>query len=174
MDFKTLSEKRFSCRSYDSSRTVEKEKLDFILSCAALSPSACNGQPYHITVCTGEAAAALAPALVGGKMNRFAADAPALLVISEMPYVKSAAIGAALKKNDYRSMDIGILAAYITSAAADIGLATCILGWFDEKRVRDEVKADGRVRLVITLGYSLTERVPEKKRLPLDALVTYL
>jgi len=175
MDFKELSLIRQSCRSYDRERAVEDEKLHYILSCAALSPSACNGQPYHITVCRGESAKAVASKVTGPGMNRFAADAPVMLVISEKPYVKTAAIGAKLKKNDYRSMDIGILSAYITSAAAEVGLGTCILGWFDEDKVREVCGADGTVRLVITLGYAAEGyAVREKKRRSIDELVTYI
>ena len=175
MDFKELSLIRQSCRCYDKERAVEEEKLRYVLECAALSPSACNGQPYHITVCRGESAKAVASKVTGPGMNRFAADAPIMLVISEKPYVKTAAIGAKLKKNDYRSMDIGILSAYITSAAAEVGLGTCILGWFDEDKVREVCGADGTVRLVITLGYA-TEgyAIREKKRKSLDELVTYI
>ena len=51
MNFKEIAENRYSCRAYDPARTVEKEKLDQILESARLAPSACNGQPYHITVC---------------------------------------------------------------------------------------------------------------------------
>ncbi len=173
MDFLTLSKNRYSCRKYDSTREIEKEKLDYILSCASTAPSACNGQQYHINVCTGKCAEDIAPMLVGSHVNKFAKEAPVLLVISEMPYVRSAAIFAERTKNDYRSMDIGILAAYITSAATDVGLGNCILGYFDEQAVRARIGVDGKIRLVITLGYSLVEEIPEKKRLPLDELVTY-
>ena len=62
-------------------------------------------------------------------MNRFASDAPILLVISEKPYVATAALGAKAKGIDYRSIDIGILAAYLTAEATAQGLSTCILGW---------------------------------------------
>ena len=56
MNFTNIALNRQSCRSFDESRMVEKEKLDAILSSARLAPSACNGQPYHITVCQGQAA----------------------------------------------------------------------------------------------------------------------
>ena len=49
MNFNELINTRQSCRRYDSSRAVEKEKLDAILEAARLAPSACNGQPYHVT-----------------------------------------------------------------------------------------------------------------------------
>ena len=97
MNFTEIAKSRQSCRSYDPERMVEKEKLDIILESARLSPSACNGQPYHITVCKNEAAEKVAKAVQGMGMNKFAKDAPIMLVISEMPYVKSAALGAKIR-----------------------------------------------------------------------------
>ena len=109
MNFTEIAKARQSCRKYDPTRAVEREKLDAILEVARISPSACNGQPYHITVCTNESAKLVAKATQGMGMNKFATDAPVMLVISEKPYVKTAALGAKLKGNDYRSTDIGIL-----------------------------------------------------------------
>lgn len=175
MNFTEIAKIRQSCRSYDEARAVEEEKLLAILESARLSPSACNGQPYHITVCRGEKAAEVAKLTVGpGGMNKFAAQAPVLLVISEMPYVPSAALGAKHKKNDYRSMDIGIAAANICCEATAQGLGTCILGWFDDEKVRGICNLKHPVRLVITLGYPGEKDKPrEKKRKALDELVSY-
>ena len=171
MNFTEIAKSRQSCRSYDPERMVEKEKLDIILESARLSPSACNGQPYHITVCKNEAAEKVAKAVQGMGMNKFAKDAPIMLVISEMPYVKSAALGAKIKGNDYRSIDIGILAAYITAEATAQGLGTCILGWLDDKKIREICGIEGAVRLVITLGYPKNDTLREKKRKDMDSLV---
>ena len=174
MNFTEIAQNRQSCRSYDSSRSVEKEKLERILASARLAPSACNGQPYHITVCTGEAAKKVAKATQGMGLNKFAPDAPVLLVISEKPYVATAALGSKVKGNDYRSMDIGILAAYITAEATAQGLGTCILGWLDDGEIRSVCGLDGAVRLVITLGYAKEDdKLRSKKRRDLGELVSY-
>ena len=172
MDFLSIANNRQSTRSYDSTREVEIEKLNKILEAARLSPSACNGQPYHITVCRGESAKKVAKATQGMGMNKFASDAPVLLVISEMPYVASAALGAKVKKNDYRSIDIGIVAAYMTAEATAQGLGTCILGWLDDSEIREICGVDGAVRLVITVGYAKEgDKLRSKKRKDIDALV---
>lgn len=174
MNFMKIAENRQSCRSYAPEKDVEAEKLEAILQAARLAPSACNGQPYLITVCKGENAKAVAAACTGMGMNKFAAQAPIQLVISEMPYVKSAAMGAKLKKNDYRSIDIGIVAAYITAEAAAQGLGTCILGWFDDSKIRDICDLSYPVRLVITLGYAAEGDKPRsKKRKDMEELVAY-
>ena len=173
MNFYEIAKNRQSCRAYDATRPVEEEKINAILETARLSPSACNGQPYHFTVCRGEAAQKVAKATLGMGMNKFASDAPVQLVISEMPYVKSAALGAKVKGNDYRSIDIGIAAAYITAEACAQGLSTCILGWLDDNKIREICGLDGAVRLVITIGYAKEgDKLREKKRKPLSELVT--
>ena len=174
MNFLQIAKERQSCRSYDEARPVEKEKLDTILEAARLAPSACNGQPYHLTVCTGDTAKAVAAATQGMGMNKFSSQAPVLIVISEEPYVKSAALGAKLKGNDYRSIDIGIVCAYLTAEAAAQGLSTCILGWLDDDKIRKICGLSHPVRLVITLGYASDETLRTKKRKDLQELVTYL
>ncbi|MBO7252907.1 MAG: nitroreductase family protein [Oscillospiraceae bacterium] len=175
MDFLEIARNRQSCRSYDETKPVEQEKLDAILEAVRLSPSACNGQPYHITVCRGEVAKEVALSTKGpGGMNKFAVQAPVLLVISEAPYVKSAALGAKVKNNDYRSMDIGIACAYLTAEATAQGLSTCILGWFDDDKLRTLCGLDAPVRLVITLGYAKEgDPLRNKKRKDLDSLISY-
>ena len=96
MNFLEIAQTRQSCRSFDESRVVEQEKLDAILEAVRLAPSACNGQPYHLTVCRGEKAKQVAKATQKMGMNKFASQAPVLVVVSEAPYVKSAAMGAKL------------------------------------------------------------------------------
>ena len=168
-----IAQNRQSCRSYNPEMQVEKEKLQAILESARLAPSACNGQPYHITVCRGEAAAKVAKAVQGMGMNKFASDAPILLVISEKPYVATAALGAKAKGIDYRSIDMGILAAHITLAATEQGLGTCILGWLDSDKIREICHLDGDVKMVITLGYPKEgDKLREKKRKGMDELVS--
>lgn len=173
MEFQKLIRQRESCRSYDETRPVEKEKLQRILEAAQLAPSACNGQPYFMTVCKGEKAKEAAKATQGMGMNKFASQAPVLIVISEMPYVKTAALGAKIKGNDYRSIDIGIVSAYLTAAATEEGLSTCILGWLDDEKLRNICQVQGTVRLVITLGYAKNDTIREKKRKALSELVSY-
>ena len=173
MNFTEIANARQSCRKYNREREVEGEKLEAVLSSARLAPSACNGQPYHITVCRGDTARLVASAVMGMGMNKFAADAPVMIVISEENYVKTAAFGAKIKGNDYRSIDIGILAAYITAEATSQGLGTCILGWFDDRKIREICSLDKAVRLVITLGYAADDdTLRTKKRKEINELVS--
>ena len=174
MNFLEIARERQSCRAYDETKEVESEKLETILEAARIAPSACNGQPYHITVCRGKASEEVALACRGLGMNKFATQAPITLVISEMPYVKSAAMGAKVKGNDYRSIDIGIVAAYLTAEATAQGLSTCILGWLDDAKIREICDLKHPVRLVITLGYAKKgDPLRKKVRKDLNQLVSY-
>ena len=173
MNFTEIALARQSCRSYDETRAVEEEKLSAILEAAQLAPSACNSQPYHFTVCRGDAAKAVAAATQGMGMNKFSSQAPVLIVISEADYNKSAALGAKVKGNDYRSIDIGITTAYLTAEATAQGLSTCILGWLDDEKIRKICGIDHPVRLVITLGYAKDDPLRNKKRKELSQLVSY-
>ena len=173
MNFTEIAMTRQSCRKYNPERQVEEEKLSAILEAARLAPSACNGQPYHITVCKGETAKIVAAEVMGMGMNKFASDAPVMIVISEEAYVPSAALGAKVKGNDYRSIDIGIVVAYLTAEATAQGLGTCILGWLDDAKIRKACDIDEVVRLVITVGYAKEDdKLRPKKRKSLDELVT--
>lgn len=175
MNFMEIALQRQSCRSYDPARAVEEEKLNAVLEAARLAPSACNGQPYHFTVCRGQSAKAVAAATMGAGMNKFASQAPIVIVVSEESYCKSAALGAKLKKNDYRSIDIGIAVSYLTAEAAAQGLSTCILGWLDDDEIRSLCGLSHPVRLVITLGYaSEGDKLRSKKRKDLSELVTFM
>lgn len=173
MDFQELIDQRQSCRSYDETREVEEEKLQAVLQAARLAPSACNGQPYHFTVCRGEKAKQAAKGTQSMGMNQFVSQAPVLIVVSEEAYVKSAALGAKVKHNDYRSIDIGIAAAYLTAAATEQGLGSCILGWLDDEKLRAVCGLSQPVRLVVALGYAKDEQLRAKKRRPLDELVSF-
>lgn len=175
MSFLEIAKKRQSCRAYDAQRPVEDEKLTAVLEAARLAPSACNCQPYHISICTGESAKKVAKACTTVGVNKFAADAPVLLVLSEMPYNAGTAAIAKLKNNDYRSIDIGIAAAYITAEATSQGLGSCIMGWLDDSRIREICHLSGAVRLVIALGYPKEgDPLRKKIRKELDELVSFV
>ncbi len=170
MEFDKLINLRESCRNFDSSKDVEDEKIRKIIESSNLSPSACNGQPYFFSALKGDMAKQVEKACSTLGMNKFALDAPALIVISEKPYVKSAGVGAKVKNNDYRSIDIGIATAFMTLEAQNQGVSSCILGWFDEEKIQKILDIKERIRLVVLLGYSKDEKPRDKKRKSIDEI----
>lgn len=167
-DFLSLARRRQSCRKFDGSRQVSEDDLKYCLEAARLAPSACNSQPYKFTACGGDMAKRVAKCL---GVNKFTENASHLIVISEGSYNFAASVGSKIKHQDYRSIDIGIAAAHLTLAAADRGIDSCIIGWFDEKKLKQLLGIKGDVRLVIALGYA-EEGYPlrDKKRKPLDEI----
>jgi len=156
MEFLELVKKRYSVRKYETKK-VDRAILDRCIEAARLAPSAVNSQPWHfILVDDPEKVAALAgAAATGGAINRFARQAGAIAaVVAEKPNV-IAGVGGFLKKRPYYLIDIGIAAEHFCLQAAEEGIGTCMLGWFDEKAVRQSLKIPGskRVALLITLGH---------------------
>lgn len=172
MNFMEIAQARQSCRKY-TDKPVEDEKINAVMEAARLAPSACNGQSYHFTVCKGEKAREAAKLVTGLGMNKFAAQAPVLILVSGVPYVKTAALGSKLKGLDYRAMDIGIAAAYLTAEATVQGLDTCILGWVNGEKLQKLAGAQMPVQMVITLGYGC-DPMRKKIRKDLKDLVTVL
>ena len=175
MDFERILQARQSCRAFDPARTPSRAQIEQVLEAARLAPSACNSQPYHFWVAAGEAAARLGACTRSMGMNRFTQDCPVFIAVGEEPYNRSAAVGAKLKDQDYRAADIGIAVAFLTARAAELGLGTCILGWFDEKRAAALLGTDRRVRLIVALGYAREgDPLRPKTRKEAAQLVTWL
>jgi nitroreductase len=167
---------RQSDRKY-SNRPVEKDKLERILEAARMAPSACNAQPWKFVVVTEaklieDLSDAASARLVG--MNTFVSQAPVIIVVIREKPNFSSKIGGTIKSKDYSLIDIGIASENICLQAMAEGLGSCMIGWFDEKRVRSilGIPALKRVELMITLGYS-TANLREKKRKPSEVTVSY-
>ena len=174
VNFNEIANTRQSCRNYDSQKPVEDEKINAILQSVRLAPSACNSQPYNITICKNDTAKMVAKATTAMGMNKFTQNVPVMIVISEGAYEKKASFGAKVTHNDYRSIDIGIAAAYLTAEATVQGLGSCILGWFDDKKIRSICKLESPVRLVIALGYAADgDKLRQKKRKELSEFVKF-
>lgn len=177
MDFLELAKRRQSTRAYDTTRTVEREKIERILESARLSPSACNAQPWHFIVVDepelkNKVADAASARLLG--MNHFTKQAPVhILIVEERPNLSSS-FGGFVKNKHFAHVDIGIAAAHICLATEAEELGSCILGWFDESKISKllNIPKSKRVLLDIVIGYPAQE-VREKKRKPIDEIVSY-
>ena len=177
MDFLELVSSRQSSRAFDSERLVEKEKLERIVETARLAPSACNAQPWSFVVVDdpelkNQVADATSSRVLG--MNHFTKQAPVHLLLVEEKVNVSSGIGGWIKKKDYAQMDLGIVAAHIVLAAQAEGLGTCIVGWFDEDKVKEllHIPSSKRVWLDIVIGYS-SQPLRKKSRKPMDKVLSF-
>lgn len=175
MDFNSITKTRQSCRAFDATRIPGRSLIEDVLATARLSPSACNSQPYHFWVAMGENAKKIGACTRSMDSNLFTEDCPVFIAISEENYNSHAASSAVATNQDYRSVDIGIAAAYLTARATELGLDSCILGWFDEEQTIALLGTAQRVRLIIALGYAKEGDVLRNKKRKTQAdLITWL
>ncbi|PXV67978.1 nitroreductase [Dysgonomonas alginatilytica] len=206
MDFLELASRRQSTRKYDTTRSVEAEKIERIIEAARLAPSACNAQPWHFVVVNdaqlidetlesienptesetqsvhlvlvdeselkNKVADAASARLLG--MNHFTKQAPIHILLVEEKVNLSSGIGGVIKDKHFAYVDIGIAASHICLAAEAEGLGSCILGWFNESKIKKllNIPDSKRVILDILIGYPAQELRP-KKRKPTNEIVSY-
>jgi nitroreductase len=172
----SLMKNRQSERKYID-RPVEREKIERITEAGRLSPSACNGQPWHFVVVDepalrDEVAAATESVVL--RMNSFVRESPVLIVVVREKSNFNSRAGDLIKQKDYSLIDIGIATASMVYQATAEGLGTCIIGWVDDKRIRKalNIPSSKKVELVITVGYT-ESRLREKSRKPPGNVITY-
>lgn len=168
----SLINQRQSVRKY-SSKPVEHHKLLQCLEAARLAPSASNSQPWSWVVADDpelarEVAEATFDSIIA--FNRFVVQAPVLVAfVVEKPKLITRT-GSLIKDRDFSMTDHGIAAAHFCLMAAELGLGTCMLGWFNERRVKKllGIPRKRRLSMLITLGYAPEDYpVRQKIRKPL-------
>lgn len=162
--FLELAQARQSDRSFEPGRKIDREVLERIIEAGRIAPSACNGQPWHFTVVTSdELLPQVARATSSLGMNKFVKDASALVLITHESTNITSRLGCGIKDKDFPMMDLGIASAYITLAAEDEGIGSCILGWFDEKKIKQltGMPEKKRLMLIVALGYAAK---PKRKK----------
>jgi nitroreductase len=167
MNFNRLINIRQSVRRY-STKTVEEEKITTCLEAARLAPSACNSQPWRfIVVNEPELSQKVAKETYGPtlRFNKFVKQAPVMIVIViEKPKLTSR-LGTQIKHIDYPLIDIGIAAEHFCLQATELGLGTCMLGWFNEKPIKKllQIPDKKKIGLLISLGYPVENYFQRKK-----------
>lgn len=161
MEFSKLIKIRQSVRQYQQ-RPVAQELLATLIEAVRLSPSASNAQPWKLIVVDDpELRSRVAQATFSKTVtfNRFVMEAPVIVVFVTEKAGFITQVGAMLKKRQFSLIDIGIAAAHFCLQAAELGLGTCILGWFDEKRIKRllRIPAGRRIGLLVTLGYAAAD-----------------
>lgn len=158
MNLSELIQKRQSDRKYES-RPVGREMVMKCLEAARLAPSACNSQPWKFVVVDDVALLPqMGAAAAGMGMNGFAREVPVIVAVVLEKMNLTARIGSVIKDKEYSLLDVGIAVEHFCLQAAELGLGTCIMGWFDEKKVKKLLGIKGkRVPLLISLGYPAGE-----------------
>ncbi|NMD00715.1 MAG: NAD(P)H nitroreductase [Bacteroidales bacterium] len=178
MLFAELVQKRQSDRKYIN-QPISTEHILQIIESARLAPSASNSQPWTFVVVDKEPTRTeIAKATItnGLPINKFALDAPVIIaIVIEQPKPLTRFAGW-LKKRDFPWIDIGIAAEHICLQATELGIGSCMIGWFDESKVKQLLKIpkNKKVGLLITLGYTPDNYLHRQKiRKPLNNVLKF-
>lgn len=164
MEFSELVKLRQSDRKYQH-KPVEKEKVLQCIETARLAPSADNSQPWKFVVVDDhDLKEQVADCASGMGLNRFTHQSPVIVAVVMEKMSLPASVASYIKNKEYALMDIGMAVNQFCLQAAELGLGTCIIGWFDEKSVKKilHISRDKRVPLLISLGYSSS---PTRKKI---------
>lgn len=178
MTFKELILSRQSVRRY-ANTPVEPEKITICLEAARLAPSASNSQPWKFIVIDQEPLRTeLAKATFSDiqLINKFTLQAPVMVVIVMEKAKLITRLAMLVKKKEWPLIDIGITAEHFCLQAAELGLGTCMIGWFDEDKIKNllRIPSDKSIGLVITVGYAV-EGYPQRSKIrkPIEEIVRY-
>ena len=149
---------RSSIRDY-ADRPIEDEKLDLILESARLAPSASNSQPWHFYVVKNrEKIKAISERMPLGShvvINSFISEAPIVVVATGGPIgLVKKALSFIINKRWYY-LDVAIALEHMVLTAWELGIGSCWIGWFDEKKIKKllDIPNDQEVIAMLTLGY---------------------
>jgi len=159
MTFNELILTRQSVRRY-AATPVEPEKINLCLEAARLAPSASNSQPWkYIVVDQEPLRTELAKATFSDiqLINKFTLQAPVIVVIVMEKAKLITRLAMLVKKKEWPLIDIGITAEHFCLQAAELGLGTCMIGWFDEEKIKKllQIPSDKSIGLVISAGYAV-------------------
>lgn len=178
MTFKELILARQSVRRY-AETPVEPEKLQQCLEAARLAPSASNSQPWRFIVVDKEPLRSeIAKATFSDiqLINKFTLQAPVMVVIVMEKAKLITRLAMWVKKKEWPLIDIGITAEHFCLQATELGLGTCMLGWFDEDKIKKllQIPLDKSIGLLISVGYAVEGySLRNKIRKTFDEIVQY-
>ena len=169
MDFLELTKKRFSARNYKSDK-VEQDKIDYIIECARLAPSAVNYQPWHFMVVISEEQ----KKKIQQCYNReWFAKAPVYIVVCAD---RSEAWVRKSDNKNHADIDAAITTEHICLAATEQGLGTCWVCNFDIDECKHSLGLSANIHpvAIIPIGYPADSKHNPTARKSIDEIVTIL
>lgn len=155
MNFLDLAAKRYSCKHFDGTK-ITKEQLDAILEAGRLAPTAKNNQPQRIYVV--QSAENLAKI---DKATPCRYGAQTVLVVA---YDTTNVFTYPGEKHTSGAEDAAIVATHMMLAAADNGVDSCWINFFNPEALAKDLglRETETIVMLLDLGYA----APEGKPLP--------
>ena len=147
MEFKEVIKNRYSCKKYGT-KQVENEKLEAILNAGRLAPTAKNLQEQHVYVVQSKGALAKVDSVTPCRYG-----APTVLVVA---FDKNNVFTYPGGKRDSGVEDATIVATHMILAAADEGVDSCWINFFDPDKMAEALGLPGNeeILMVMDLGYA--------------------
>ena len=170
MEFNEVLKKRYSCKKY-SGKQVETEKVNAILEAGRLAPTAKNLQEQHIYVIQSDEKLALIDQFTPCRYG-----APTVIVVA---YDKTNVFTYPGNKYDSGEEDATIVATHMILAAANEGVDSCWLNYFDPDKLAEALGLpDNEVILMaMDIGYAAEGAGPlpnHESRKPLTETVSFI
>ena len=170
MEFKEVVKNRYSCKKY-SARMLEAAKLEAILEAGRLAPTAKNLQEQHVYVVQSEE---MLTKIDGVTPCRY--GAPVVLVVA---FDKNNVFTYPGGKRDSGVEDATIVATHMILAAADEGVDSCWINFFDPDKMAEaiDLPENEEILMLLDLGYAAEGAGPlpnHSSRKPLAETVSYL
>jgi nitroreductase len=158
-NFLELVKARYSSRAY-SDRKVEPEKVEYLLECARLAPSAVNLQPWHFIVVESEEKRTRLPECYKREWLR---EAPLFIVVCAD---KSQSWKRRKDGHDHADIDAAIATEHICLAATEQGLGSCWVCNFDVDLCSEilDIQGDLYPVAIIPIGYANDEPTEKKRK----------
>jgi nitroreductase len=155
---------RYSCRNFQD-RKVEEDKLEDILKAAQLAPSANNLQPYKLVVAKDEKVRKI---LGQNCKQDFISKAPIIIAGVSLEPREMMSSGASKA-----AVDVAIALEHIALQAADLDLASCWVGAFEQEEAKQalSISADKQIIALMPIGYP-ADKPGERERKDLDELTS--
>lgn len=158
--------RRRSIRRF-SEKPVERDKIIQCLEAARQAPSAENVQPWRFLVIDDSRIKnEFADRAFSGIYypSRFAKNAPVLILIMARLDILANRIGKQIQGVNYYLIDIGIAGEHLVLQAEELGLSTCWIGWFNQKKARKFFRIPKKFKLVSIIALGYAAKRPKRSR----------
>lgn len=158
MSFLELVNNRYSCRAYKS-LNVEKEKLDYILECVRMAPSAVNKQPWKFHIISNEEDIMKIRQCYHRDWFKTAPMYIIASILHDQEWVRS-------DGKHHGDIDIAIAVEHLCLAATEQGLATCWVCNFKADICKElfTLPENEEPAVIIPLGYAADEMKPKTRK----------
>ena len=164
MNFLDLVKQRYSCRSYQN-KSVEQEKLDYVMDCARLAPSAVNKQPWLFRIVSDDASKAKLQECYDRDWFKTAPMYIICSILHDEEWIR-------YDGKHHGNIDIAVAVEHLCLAATEQGLATCWVCNFNIEKCKKnfDIHADEDPTVIIPIGYA-ADQPTEKKRKPISEII---